>query len=262
MDFTEEQRGLIAGLPVDALVSTQLSALLDGIEEGIIPVWARPAVAAVEQMLAERGLSASTVGRDNLLNALIQSATPIAQSNAQAIQESIAQQRDIDAQIAIKEGEFRQEAAIQNAQAVFHMDMANFDAEVQVALSNSKFMQTVALTEATFEQESYVQSAVLLAQENIAQADIDQKRLIQHAQAFLGMDMANLSNEQASKVLEYSQEQERLLNNQAATNAAAQFNATSQTQTDQFMASLESDIAQFNANQLNVMKQFNEVFLG
>ena len=100
------------------------------------------------------------------------------------------------------------------------MDIANFDAKVQVALSNSKFMQTVALTEATFEQESYVQSAVLLAQENIAQADIDQKRLIQHAQAFLGMDMANLSNEQASKVLEYSLEQDRVLSNQSATNAA------------------------------------------
>ena len=257
MDFTEEQRGLIAGLPEDALVSTQLSALLDGIEEGTIPAWARPAVSAVEQMLAERGLSASTVGRDNLLNAIIQSATPIAQSNAQAIQASIAQQRDIDARVAIKEGEFRQEAAIQKAQAVFNMDMANFDAEVQVALSNSKFMQTVALTEADFEQQSYVQSAILLSQENLAQADIDQRRMIQHAQAFLGMDMANLSNEQASKVLEFSQEQERILNNQAAVNAASQFNATNQTQTDQFMASLESDIAKFNANQLNVMKQFN-----
>ena len=46
-------------------------------------------------------------------------------------------------------------------------------------------------------------------------------------------------------------------NNQAAVNAASQFNATNQTQTDQFMDSLEIDIAKFNANQLNVMKQFN-----
>ena len=257
MDFTEEQRGLIAGLPEDALVSTQLSALLDGIEEGEIPVWARPAVAAVEQMLAERGLSASTVGRDNLLNAIIQSATPIAQSNAQAIQASIAQQKDIEARIAIKEGEFRQEAAMQTAQAVFNMDMANFDAEVQRQLSNSKFMQTVGLTEATFEQESYVKSATLLSQENLAQADIDQRRMIQHAQAFLGMDMANLSNEQASKVLEFTQEQERVISNQASVNAAAQFNATSQSQTDQFMANMEKEVAQFNTTQLNAMKQFN-----
>ena len=39
-------------------------------ENGEIPTWAGPAVSAVEQMLAQRGLSASTVGRDNLFNAI------------------------------------------------------------------------------------------------------------------------------------------------------------------------------------------------
>ena len=42
-------------------------------------------------MLAQRGLSASTVGRDNLFNAIIQSAVPLAQANAQAIQANVAQ---------------------------------------------------------------------------------------------------------------------------------------------------------------------------
>ena len=51
-----------------------------------------PAVAAVEGMLAQRGMSASTVGRDALFNAIIQSAMPLAQSNAQAIQQSVSQQ--------------------------------------------------------------------------------------------------------------------------------------------------------------------------
>jgi len=89
-DFSEEQRGIIEGLPEEALVSTQIDGLLAGIENGEIPVWARPAVASVEQMLAKRGLSASTVGRDSLFNAIIQSAMPIAQSNAQALQQSVS----------------------------------------------------------------------------------------------------------------------------------------------------------------------------
>ena len=71
MDLTEEERGMIEGLPEEALVSTQLDTLLSGIEEGEIPTWAKPAVAAVNQVLAQRGLSASTVGRDNLFNAII-----------------------------------------------------------------------------------------------------------------------------------------------------------------------------------------------
>ena len=46
-DFSEEQRGIIEGLPQEALVSTQMNNLLEGIESGEIPTWARPAVAPV-----------------------------------------------------------------------------------------------------------------------------------------------------------------------------------------------------------------------
>ena len=42
-------------------------------------------------MMAQRGLSASTVGRDALFNAIIQSALPMAQSNAQALQQRAQQ---------------------------------------------------------------------------------------------------------------------------------------------------------------------------
>lgn len=73
-----------ADLPAKALMSTQLNQLLEGLEGGSIPAWARPAVEAVEGALAARGMSKSTVGRDALFNAIIQSALPIAQANAQA----------------------------------------------------------------------------------------------------------------------------------------------------------------------------------
>ena len=77
LEYTEAERGMIAGLPEEALVNVQLAALLEGMEAGDIPVFARPAVAAVNQMMAARGLSASTVGRDNLFNAIIAAAYPI-----------------------------------------------------------------------------------------------------------------------------------------------------------------------------------------
>ena len=62
-----------------------------GIETGEVPVWARPAFDLVNQTMTQRGLDASTVGRDALFNAIIQSALPIAQSNAQALQARAAQ---------------------------------------------------------------------------------------------------------------------------------------------------------------------------
>ena len=256
-DFSEEQRGIIEGLPQEALVSTQMNNLLEGIESGEIPTWARPAVAQVEQMLARRGMSASTVGRDSLFNAIIQSAMPIAQSNAQAIQQSVSQQKTIEAQAAEANAQRMQQTALTNAQNVFQMDMAQFSADQQTALSNSKFMQTVGLTEASNEQQATIQNAVLMSQANLAEADFYQKAQIQNAQAFLQMDVQNLANEQQANVLKAQQTQQRMLSNQSAQNAAAQFNAASENQTQQFMASLNAQIDQYNTSQMNAMSQFD-----
>ena len=257
MDLTEKERGVIGDLPEEALVSNQLDSLLKGMENGEIPTWASPAVAAVEQMLAQRGLSASTVGRDNLFNAIIQSAVPIAQANAQAIQASVAQSRELESREELTNVQLRQQTAMQNASNVFQMDMAQFSADQQTALSNSKFMQTVGLTEANMNQQATIQNAVLLSQANLAEADFYQKSQIQNAQAFLGMDMANLNNAQQATVLTAQQKQQTLLSNTAAQNVARQFNATSENQTQQFMASLSQQVTLNNTAQLNSMEQFN-----
>ena len=256
-DFSEEQRGIIEGLPEEALVSTQINGLLEGMEDGNIPVWARPAVAQVEQMLAKRGMSASTVGRDSLFNSIIQAAMPIAQSNAQAIQSSVAQQRNIEAQEAEANAARGQQTALDNAGKVFQMDMAQFSADQQTSLSNSKFMQTVALTEANNDQQATIQNAVLTSQANLAEADFYQKTQINNANAFLQMDLTNLNNQQQANVVKAQQEQQRILSNQSATNAAKQFNSASENQTQQFMAGLESQINQFNVAQTNAATQFN-----
>ena len=256
-DFTEEERGIVEGLPEEALVSNQIDSLLAGIEEGNIPTWAAPAVASVEQMLAKRGMEASTVGRDALLNTIITSALPIAQANAQAIQTSVSQQKSIEATAALKDAELGQQTALFNAQNVFSMDMAQFSADQQMAVNNSKFLQTVSLTNASNDQQAAVQNAVLMSQRNLAEADQNTKFGIQNAQAFLSMDMANLSNEQQASMIKAQNEQQRMLSNQAADNAAQQFNATSQNQTNQFMASLNASVEQFNAQQNNAMAQFN-----
>lgn len=256
-EFTEEQRGIVAGLPEEALVSNQMDSLLVGIEQGDIPVWASPAVAAVEQMLAQRGLEASTVGKASLLNAIITSALPIAQANAKAVQAGVTQQRAIEATVALKDAEMAQQTALFNAQNVFNMDLAQMNADQQRAVNNAKFFQTASIQNATMEQQAVVQDAVLMSQRNLAEADQNTKLGIENARAFLQMDMANLSNEQQAVMLKAQQTQQRMLTNQAAENAALQFNATSENQTNQFMASLSASISQFNAQQNNAMAQFN-----
>ncbi len=257
MDFSEEERGIIEGLPEEALVSNQLDSLLSGVEEGEIPIWARPAVSTVETMLAKRGLEASSIARDALVNTLIQASIPLAQANAQAIQASVSQQRNIEAAVSEANAQRRQQTVLNNAQNVFKVDMANMAAEQQTELANSKFLQTVTLTDANIEQQSAVQNATNLARADLAEADFYQKAQIENAKNFLTTDMANLNNRQQSNVIKGQYEQQRLLSNQAAINAMGQFNATNDRQAQQFMAQIETQIRQYNAGYINATNQFN-----
>ena len=80
---------------------------------------------------------------------------------------------------------------------------------------------------------------------------------VNNAKAFLSIDLQNLTNEQRMQELNYQGELKTMLSNQAAENAAAQFNAKSQSQTDQFFAQLEANIQAGNANRLAAQEQFN-----
>jgi len=84
-----------------------------------------------------------------------------------------------------------------------------------------------------------------------------QQAAVQNAQTFLQRDMANLSNRQQTDLFKSQSRIQSLFTDQAATNAASQFNATSQNQVDQFFASLAQQTSQFNATQSNAQSQFN-----
>ena len=62
----------------------------------------------------------------------------------------------------------------------------------------------------------------------------NQQAAITNARSYLQLDMANLSNKQQANLANLNTRQTFLLSDQAASNAAAQFNATSQNQVNQF----------------------------
>jgi len=439
-----EVQAAVAALPTEALVSSQMESLLGGMEDGNIPAWAKPAVDAVNAGMAQRGLSVSTVGRDSLFNAIIQSAMPMAQSNAQALQaraaqnlsnqqqanlqestqeqqlrlQNLANRQDAASQTAqmsqqmkTMQSQFRQQAvmttadqqqqtrmqnlqnqqnaavlnaqqsqainaqnlgneqqvnlanlqieaqteganqnaenqaklaemqvaadflaknagfkqqmelanlsneqqmqlanlsalnqassenlsaaqqtelanlnaqmntninnsklanamgvaqlnvdqqrAMQNAGMVANMDMAKFTTEQQVELANSKFMQTVQIQNMNAEQQAIMQKATAMASMDLANLSTKERLAVENAKNFLTMDMANLNNNQQANMMKAQQAQQRLLSDQAALNAAEQFNATSENQTNQFMSSMAANMSQFNTAQINAMTQFN-----
>ena len=257
MDFTEAERGMVGNLPEEALVGKQIEGLLEGMENGEVPIWAKPAVSAVNQMMAARGLDASTVGRDNLFNAVIQAAMPIASQNAQTIKESAMQQINIEAQAAQQDAQMAQQTALSNADKVFNLNMQQFSVDVQTELANKKFLQTVSMTEVNNEQQAVMQNAVNQTQLDLANLNTQERLAVQNAQAFLSMNMASLNNDQQGRVLTAQQEQQRILSNQSATNASRQFNAASENQVNQFMTNLATQVELNNKQRMDAMEQFN-----
>ena len=83
-----------------------------------------------------------------------------------------------------------------------------------------------------------------------------QQANITNANNYFQMDMTNLSNKQQASLQNLSVRQSFLLSDQAAANAAAQFNATSQNQVDQFYSNLNQQIELQNSARADAMNQF------
>jgi len=107
------------------------------------------------------------------------------------------------------------------------------------------------------EQALVMAEAAALSQLDTQNLNNRQQAEVQNAQNFLQIDMANLANDQQTALFKQQSLVSSILSDQAAANAAQQFNATSENQTNQFFANLASSVNQFNAAQINAMKQFN-----
>jgi len=137
------------------------------------------------------------------------------------------------------------------------------------ALATHAAMAQRGMSASTMYQEALAEGLVKAAIP-IAQADAEtykqmifanltnrQQAAITNAQNYFQMDMANLSNTQQTSLSNIQLRQQTLLSDQGALNAAAQFNATSNNQVNEFFTGLASGIAVQNAQRTDVMEQFN-----
>jgi hypothetical protein len=214
----------IAALPVEALVSTQMESLLAGMEDGKTPAWARPAVAAMEAKMAQRGLSTSTVGRDALFNAIIQSALPIAQSNAQALQARAQQNLSNE-----------QQANLSTAQNTMQVRMQNLANRQTAASQTADMAQQIKVQQGTFEQQEVMTTAQQQQETSLTNAQMAQQRAQQESSQRQQTAIANLSTGAQAD-----------LANLQAMNAAGSQNMT---------ADQQSRLASYNAQVNKVMRQ-------
>ena len=266
--FTEQIDAATATASDQATVAGQLASLTANFDATNPPAWASGAIRGVQAVMQQRGLGASSIAGQALVQAAMESALPIAQADAITVRTFELQNlsnRQQRAMLAAQQRasfigqEFDQafQARVQNAAKISDIANRNFTAEQQVQLENSRIANTLNLQNLSNRQALVLAEASALSGLDTSNLTNRQQAAVENAKAFLQVDMANLSNEQQSGMFNMQQLTQSILTDQAALNAAQQFNATSQNQVDQFFANLRSQVEQFNATQSNAQDQFN-----
>ena len=266
--FNEQIQAATATPSAQATVAGQLEGLMQQFEGGATPTWAAGSMRAATATLAARGLGASSMAGQAVIQATMEAAMPIAQmdaqvqaqfegqnlSNRQARAMLSAQQR---AQFLGMEFDQAFQSRVANSARIGDIANMNFTAEQNVALENSRAANTMNLNNLSNSQAMVMAEAAALSNLDMANLNNRQQTAVQNAQNFMQMDMANLSNLQQTEMFKTQQNIQSMFTDQAAENAAKQFNAASENQTNQFFSNLTGQTAQFNASQQNAMDQFN-----
>ncbi len=272
LDTTEGKSELIEGTGVDqgqvtgafgtgevqaASVQDELATLMSQFDDGQTPAWAAGAMRKANAIMSERGLGASSMAGQAVIQAAMEAALPIAQIDAGNKQQMAlfkAEQRSKFLQIEFDQAFQRK---VTNAARVSEIANINFSADQQVALENSRAAQTMDLTNLNNKQALIMAEAAALSQVDMANLTNLQQAAVQNAQNFLQIDMANLNNKQSTALFKAQSVTNAMLSDVAQANANEQFNATSENQMTQFSSNLASQVSQFNAAQQNAINQFN-----
>jgi hypothetical protein len=145
---------------------------------------------------------------------------------------------------------------------------AMMESGIPIAAQDAQKYATIQLQNLNNEQAAALQNAAAVLQMDMANLNNRQQAAVNNAKAFLTMDMQNLTNEQQANTLTYQSKAQALLSDAAAKNAAAQFNAKSENDVQEFFTELGVQIEaanvgrkiaveQFNSNQKIALDQFN-----
>ncbi len=252
----------------DMTVQGQLAKLTANFDAKNPPAWAAGALREATAVMAARGIGASSLAGQALVQATFEKALPIATADAAIFQQMGLQNLSNRQQTAVLAAqqratflgqEFDQtfQARVTNAAKISDIANLNFTATQQIALENSKMAQTVDLANLSNQQATIMAYAAQVANLEVTNLTNKQQAAVVNAQAFLQMDLANLNNQQQTTLFKTQQMTQSLLTDAASQNAALQFNAASTTQVDQFNSTLSTQVTQFNATQQNAIAQFN-----
>ena len=249
-------------------VKAQLDDLMSDFEGGATPAWAAGAMRAANAAMAARGLGASSMAGQAIIQATMESALPIAQADAATIaqfeRDNLSNRQQVTVLASQQRAEFLKvefdqkfQAKVLNAAKISDIANLNFTADQQITLENARLAQTANIANMNAKNAKVMADASAMATMDLKNLDNKQQAAVQNAKSFLEMDMANLDNAQEASMFKAQAIAAAILSDAAAENASRQFNASSENQTNQFMANLKTSVDLASAAQKNAISMSN-----
>jgi hypothetical protein len=131
------------------------------------------------------------------------------------------------------------------------------EAGIPIAAQDAKTYSQMELVNLNNAQQTALKNAMTYAAMDTANLNVAATVATNNAKAFLAIDAQNLTQSQQANMLGFQSQVQKLTTDQAQINAAQNFNAKSQNQSDEFFTELGTQIENSNITREAAMRQFN-----
>ena len=175
----------MSNVPVEATVQGQLENLMAQFADGKTPAYAAGAIRNAQAMMAQRGLSASSMAGAAIMQAAMESSLPIAAQDAQVFRE-----------INLNNLNNKQQVALANQAAALQLSLSDLSNRQQEALQNSTNGFKLQSQSLSNMQQASLANAQLRAALQDRELSFAQQRAVTNAAKYSEIENINLSNEQ------------------------------------------------------------------
>lgn len=253
----------------DMTTQGQLNKMLTNFDAGNPPAWAAGSMRAAMSQMAARGLGASSLAGQAIIQSALEAATPIAAadakvyeqmgltnlSNRQAMALTTAQQR---ATFLGQEFDQNFQTKVLNAARIADIADKNFTADVQIALENAQLANSMNLANLSAKNALILAEAAQIANLETTNLNNRQQAAVENAKSFLAMDIKNLDNRQQTALFKAKEIADVIVSDNAAINAAKATNAANKLDADKINANLALTASTFNAQEKNKVAMSNQ----
>lgn len=246
----------------ESTTTGQLNKLMKNFDAGNPPPWAAASMRTAMATLAARGLGASSLAGQAIVQAALEAATPIATSDAAVYQKMNEQNLSNREAVAVLIGEQRAkflgqaydqtyDTKVKNAAKISDIANKNFDANVTIALENSRLANSMNIAQLSADNAVALSKIAQVATLETTNLNNRQQAAVENAKAFLTMDLKNLDNKQQTKLFVSQRVVESIVSDTALAQAAKATNATNKLDADKISAQLALTASTFNAGEKN-----------